>query len=470
VPFAAGDLVLGRYRVLEALAPWGELLRWSALDEARGVEVELCAPTAGAALRPGAAEAWAAAWSPGRPDTDGLVAPLDQGLERGRPVGVRPAGLRPMAARIDPQALPALIDGLGPALRAAAAGWASRWLVVDRGGAAAVAPDGLPPADGDPAGPAAELWRRATGRAPDGRPAAQAAPAVSPAQADLLDAILVELPAVARGPRPRIPAADPGAPPPAARPSAEPPVRARPREGSGAHYVVAEGIPADPALRRAAALSGLSAAALIAVAGQGGPLPLARAADPAAAAAAAAALRLALPVRVAEAAAPTGALIGAALLGLFGLVALAGGAVSAVFSLGIGGLIGLLAGALALAGAGVLGGRAVAGRTAAAALEDRWRALARAPEGGPVDAALARARAAVLRSGLPEVAIIDLLDGIDDLEDRLPAGVELAAVEALLAPAVAAATAPAGSGAGPGLDAGAALAQRARAAQGLRQA
>ena len=140
-----------------------------------------------------------------------------------------------------------------------------------------------------------------------------------------------------------------------------------------------------------------------------------------------------------------------------------------MFTLGIGGLIGLFGGALALTGAGILGGRAVAGRAAAAALEDRWRALVRAPEGGPVDAALAGARAAVLRSGLPEVAVIDLLDGIDDLEDRLPAGVEPAAVEALLAPAVAAATAPAGSGAGPGLDAGAALAQRARAAQGLRQ-
>ncbi|MBL8615252.1 MAG: hypothetical protein JNM72_06565 [Deltaproteobacteria bacterium] len=466
MPFAAGELVLGRYRVVEALAPWGELLRWSARDEALGVEVELCAPTAGAALRPGAAEAWAAAWAPGRPEIDGLVAPLDVGFERGRPVGVRPAGLRPAAPRLPPEALPGLVDSLGPAFSAAGPRWASRYLAVDAAGRAAVAPDGLPPADGDPAGPAAELWRRLTGRAPDGRPAAQLAPGLSPAQTDMLDAILVALPSVAQAARPLLPAAEGAALAHPAGPAPAP--RARPRLGGGAYYVVADGDLARPALGRAAALSGLSAPALVAAAGGGGPLPLGRAADPAEAAARAAALRAALPVRVVEAAAPTSALIGATILGLVGLISLAAGAVSALFTLGLGALIALAFGALTLVGAGLLGQRALAGRAAAAALEARWRALVEAPGPDAVEGALAGARAAVLQSGLPEVAVIDLLDGIDDLEADLPAGVGAAEVEALLAPVLAAATAPAGAPPAPAPGAAAALAQRARAAQGLR--
>jgi hypothetical protein len=491
---AEGELVLGRYRVLRALPAWGELSRWSALDEAQGVEVELCAPSALACLRPGSVEAFREAFSPGGAAVRGLWPPLDLGAHRERPVGVRAAGLRPMAPKIPAALLPTLLSALGPALQRGAARWSRRALVVDPAGQPWVALDGLvdpPPLGAPPLQVGADLWARMTGQPPDGRPAARAAPGLDPAVSTLLDAILVEIPSTAP---PLVPPAwpvglaardaaegadgeAPGGPPSlgTASPTSIRSIGGAPSAGRraarldpGAALAVLEGPVTDRALRRAAAVLGVDERRLIAARDAGGPVALAAFGAPAEVERLQSALGPGLRLQRRER--PWGGAALPVLVALAGLFFGAVGLFGAAFSGGLSTLLVLLFGlAAAVGGLGFAGLRARA-VAQAARLERATEALIAAGQPDPLLGAFGATRAAILGAGLPGPAAEDLLELVDELQESLPdrpAPAVIAEVNAQLDAILVGIAEAAEQGAGAGA---AAVDVRARAARALAAA
>jgi hypothetical protein len=491
---AEGELVLGRYRVLRALPAWGELGRWSALDEARSVEVELCAPSALACLRPGSIENFREAFTPGGAEVRGLWPPLDLGAHRERPVGVRAAGLRPMAPKLPAALLPHLLSALGPALQRGAAGWSRRALVVDPAGQPWVALDGLvdpPPLGAPPLRVGADLWARVTGQPPDGRPALRAAPGLDPAVSTLLDALLVEVPHTAPPLSPpawpeglAVEAGEDAADGEAAAGSGSlrtaSPTSIRSDGGApstgrraarlepGAALAVLEGPVTDRALRRAAAVLGVDERRLIAARDAGGPVALAAFGAPADAERLQAALGPGPRLQRRER--PVG---GAALPVLVALVGLFFGAVGlfgAAFSGGLSTLLVLLFGLAAAVGGLVFAGLRARAVAQAAGLERAAAELVAAGQPDPLLGAFGATRAAILGAGLPGPAAEDLLELVDELQESLPlrpAPAVIAEVNAQLDAILVGLAESAEQGAGPGA---AAVDVRARAARALAAA
>ena len=457
----AGELVLDRFKLLEELPGTADLWRWRAEDQATGAEVEVVAPTLLAALRPGAAERWLGAPTPGGPA--GLVR-LGAGTQGKLPVAARPPGRGPwpesirlsaeqalgLAAWLGPEILaldPALPDGLR-----------AEDLALDPSGVPRLAPTGLvhggaihqPPRHrppelvaGGPATPESALYglgvllfhavtgahavpgdtvaRWAAG-AP--RPARSLQPDLDPALAALLDGLLDRDPAARRRAVEALP--PPG---PVALPAPVAPVAPTPRAAALSRptpdarrdlrlgpWVVAvdPGALGEGAGRRVAALAGTTADALR---GASGPAPVAMVASRAEAEATAARLAaLGAPARVVSGAAPTGAALGAiALIGLAGALGLLGALL----------FMPLLLVALGLGLAGVAVGAKAAGlRGLQRGLTDaRGKMLQiEASEDQTIPRMISEGRGLALHADLPDPALQDLLASLDALDDQAAAG------------------------------------------------
>lgn len=144
-----GQTVLDRFTLAEPLPASGELIRWTALDQATGQAAGLTALPGAVALRPGAEQRFRRAWS--RPAAHpALVEPLVVGLVQGRPAAAH-APLRPLDPdlRLDPAQAVAWASWLAPAALAAEPALAGELgpldLAVDAEGTLRLAPAGLTP-------------------------------------------------------------------------------------------------------------------------------------------------------------------------------------------------------------------------------------------------------------------------------------------------------------------------------------
>ncbi len=214
MPLTPGDLLARRYRVQGELAPQGELSRWAALDEATGEPVELCLPSAGSLLSPGAREFFELSWSGGLHTLAARHPVRDRFEWEGRPVGVRPTlqNLLPTSFVLGPAEAIAWAGHLSPALSdpALSRGYDRLDLAIDEEGRPVWAPRGLMPrstlshgqAEADPF---ARLMLDLLGVPPDsgvGRSVATLLPTATPELHALVDAFR-------RGERPKLSAAPP---------------------------------------------------------------------------------------------------------------------------------------------------------------------------------------------------------------------------------------------------------------------
>lgn len=476
-----GQVVLDRFELLDPLpAPRGQV-RWSARDQATGDAVEIVAPTAQVALRPGASEHFA------RAQVRQIVAlallPAGvQGREGGRPMASRAAvdALDP-GLRLSPEQAMAWAAWLGPAARAAESALGGQLstadLVLDGAGIVRLAPAGVAPPrqsvhplhhlapelrSGGPAVPGSALYglgvtlfQAVTGTLPV--PAASAAdlaaagpprrareiqPELPEAIDELLAGLLDSDPARRLAALASLPASEAVTAPPGAvlvaRPSAAsgvvttrqggatPTARVdRPRQPWA--VIVDTDQLTDAARARASALVDLPEAAVAGVAAAGLPIPLQGAATQAEAQALAEALSAqGLPARAARDGAASGPAAAAAAAGLgaattAGLAALAlvMGAVLGPLALPL--AVGLMLLTVALV---LLTGRQVteAGRRVALADARRRLVSPRATEPTPFDEARAELRAArrrILDGNLPAPVRVDLEGAAQEIAAEL---------------------------------------------------
>lgn len=474
-----GELVLGRFEVIEVLPSWGELRRYAARDTVTGAVIDLQQPADEVRIRPGAAARFREATT-NLPEHPAVSRPLAAGEHKGAPVAAYPqASAWHRHPTLDHDALRRLAGwlGSGAVLAGDALGSALRPedLAIRPDGTPVIQATGVQPKDSravpDPFRPPGEgtpqdgalyglgllLFEAATGTRPfspktlsdlarqqQHPPRARTVRPDLPADLDgLIAALMSPDPAARRAALPQLRAAEPPhlsaelpepEPPPSGAPvdelgivvTREPTQRGARRDVPMAAWVVEatlDGVP-ESLRRRLAALAELPDEALARAAAEGVPVPVASARSEAEAEALAetmAAASVPLQVRPTQQRSPLvlGGL-GAVALGLVGLLAGGGLAVLGVLPTLV--TLALLAVAgLVLGAGGIAAGVGSLRSGVPAGLQRGHRIVSDGyPAEPPLVARMQEARRALLTSELSKPAQVDLLSALDALQEALP--------------------------------------------------